>query len=171
VNDPLVSERIQRTVDELDETIREIRSVIFAVESAKRKGSGLRSDLLGVVGDAAPALGFEPTVMFEGAVDALVPEGIADHLLAVTREALSNVARHARATTVRVQLSVTEEIVLEVMDDGRGPFSSGRRGNGLRNMADRAKALGGIAHLEARPDGGSRLEWRIPLHRQAGTDT
>jgi signal transduction histidine kinase len=166
IDDPAVVERVTGAVDALDDTIKEIRSVIFAVANAARTGRGLRSDVLGVAVESTTALGFEPSVAFVGAVDSMVPEGIADHAVAVVREALSNVARHADASHVQVEVEVSEDTVTVVVrDDGRGPLEPSRRaggGTGVRNLGNRAKALGG--ELVLRPlDPGTELVWRVPV--------
>jgi signal transduction histidine kinase len=164
VADPDLVRRIDAAVDELDTTIRQMRAAVFELEASERSGRGLRSDVLGVVRDSVRALGFEPEVSFIGAVDA-VPEGIADHLLAVAREALSNVARHADARRGRIAVSVDERMVsLQVDDDGRGlPAGGAAAGHGLRNLTRRAQALGGGVSLAAGALGGVSLRWWVPL--------
>jgi signal transduction histidine kinase len=111
-------------------------------------------------------LGFEPRVLFEGAVDAGVTPALEAELLATLREALSNVARHARASKVEIEVSVTDELCLRVIDDGIGPPAEGApAGNGLRNMATRSARLGGAFSLRSGTATGSVLEWRVPLSR------
>lgn len=164
VDDELVTRRINEVVDTLDETIREIRSVIFAVASASRAGGGLRSDVLQVARDATTALGFEPSVSFEGPVDSDVSEGIADHALAVVREAVSNVARHAVATHAWVSVAAVDGVVrVVVRDDGGGSPTGRRNGNGLRNLTSRAAALGGRLELRTLEEGGTEVVWEVPL--------
>ncbi|MBK9179099.1 MAG: GAF domain-containing sensor histidine kinase [Acidimicrobiales bacterium] len=161
---PEVVARIRQAIDDLDVTIRDIRSTIFALESGDRRGGGLRADVLALVAESGPAVGREPRVRFAGPVDAAVPDGIADHLVSTLREALTNVAKHAGASEVAVEVEVGDDVVLRVEDDGVGidPLRSGR-GWGLRNMADRARALGGGLVLTEAPNGGTVLEWRVPL--------
>jgi signal transduction histidine kinase len=86
------------------------------------------------------------------------------HLLAVLREALANAARHAAATTVEVVVAVGEEVVLTVRDDGVG-YRPGERRSGVRNMTERAEALGGTLSVGSRADGGTELVWRVPARR------
>jgi len=161
--DPDVAERIARVVDDLDDTIRQLRSVIFDLQDHQR-GSGLRAEMLRVTAEARPALGFKPRIRFEGPVDTL-GRSIAEHVLAVLREALSNVARHAHATTVDVRVvAASREFRLEVSDDGVGVGAEPRGGNGLHNLAERAEGLGGSCTIGRGPAGGAVLEWRIPLH-------
>src|SRR6185437_6097166 len=87
-------ERVRRAVDELDTTIKEIRATIFALQvPAGRDVEGVRASVLAACARAASTVGFEPDVGFTGPVDTLVPTVVADQLLAVLQEALSNVAR------------------------------------------------------------------------------
>jgi signal transduction histidine kinase len=162
-NDEAV-ERVRSVVDELDITIREIRSAIYALQPPSREGSrGLRARLLDITRAASTVLGFSPSIRFDGAVDTRVPEGTADHLVAVLNEALSNVARHAKATRVQVVVEVShDEVSLAVLDDGVGIPETGRR-SGLTNLADRAIALGGTFSAQLAPKGGTALVWRAPL--------
>ncbi|GAA4147343.1 GAF domain-containing sensor histidine kinase [Actinomadura keratinilytica] len=157
-----VAVRVQRAVDDLDDTIRQIRSTIFALQTPPDEES-LRSRLHAVVDAATANLGFAPSVRLDGLLDTAVSESVGEHLLAVAREALSNVARHARATEAKVTVEVgDDDVVLEVEDDGVGIPEGGRR-SGLRNMAERAEGLGGSFQTLARPGGGTRLVWRAPL--------
>jgi two-component system, NarL family, sensor histidine kinase DevS len=155
--------RIETAVDDLDLTVKHIRSAIFGLESSRRSARGLRDRVLSLVRDAEGALGFEPTVLFDGVVDTGVDDEVAAELLATLREALSNVARHARATTVNVSVVAGDNLVLRVVDDGIGPPGPGTpRGHGLKNMATRAERLGGHLELRAGAASGTVLEWSIP---------
>ena len=124
-------------------------------------------------------LGFEPRVVFDGPVDTMVPEAIAADLLATIGEALTNVARHAGATRVDVSLTVEDEVVLTVADDGVGPPAPGTPGGrGLANMAVRAERHGGTLQARRRPDRRHHPHWRAPTQatgpgsgaRQVGGD-
>jgi signal transduction histidine kinase len=161
--DPEHARRLNTVVDELDETIREIRSVIFSLQSDARDAPGVRADVLRILDDHGDALGFEPRVRFEGPVDAMRDE-VAAALLPAVREAVSNVARHAEASALEVSIENAGDFVtLRVVDDGRGvPTTLGAGGNGLRNLTERANRLGGRCLVTARPDGGTSLEWQVP---------
>ncbi|KUN31985.1 histidine kinase [Streptomyces corchorusii] len=165
IEHPEAAERVLRAVDDLDETIKIIRSTIFGLRTRAGAGSGggLRARVVRTVGEAAPVLGLTPSVRMEGLVDTDVPPEIADHVMAVLSEALTNIARHARADRAQVVLTTDgREVCLTVSDDGVGIAPDGRR-SGLRNMAERAAKLGGRLEL-ARPDGGgTTLSWRVPL--------
>lgn len=158
------SERVARAVDDLDETIKIIRSTIFGLRSRdEAAGPGLRARAVRVVGEAAPVLGFAPGVRMEGLLDTHVPKETADHLVAVLSESLTNVARHARAGRAEVVLETDgREVRLTVSDDGVGIPAGGRR-SGLRNMAERAQQLGGELEWTSPAGGGTTLVWRVPV--------
>jgi signal transduction histidine kinase len=158
-----VIERLQHAVDDLDETVREVRSAIFELHTARIPGRSLRQELLGLAGEAARSLGFEPVVRFDGPIDSLTDDDIADHVVAVVREALSNVARHADAATAEVSVTAVDgRLVVLVLDDGRSPGEPSG-GRGLENIVARATKLGGNAALRARGSTGSELIFEVPL--------
>jgi PAS domain S-box-containing protein len=162
-DDAAVNERITRVVADLDDTIRQLRSVIFDLQDRGRAPTGLRARILDVIADARPALGHDPQLRFEGPVDTL-GDAVSDHVLAVLREALSNVGRHADAARTDVFVGASaHELVLEVTDDGHGITDAQSSGHGLRNLEDRAAELGGSFVVGAAPAGGARLTWRVPL--------
>ena len=161
---PEVATRITTAVDDIDVTIREIRHTIFELGSGRGTLVDLRTELGGIVEEHAVVLGFRPTWHTEGPVDSAVPEAVRPHLLAVLREALSNAARHARASSVDVSLAVGDEVVLTVTDDGVG-IPDGVRPSGLRNMADRAASAGGRSEVVPRPGGGTTVRWSVPVER------
>ncbi|MFJ8935074.1 GAF domain-containing protein [Streptomyces sp. NPDC102365] len=158
------SERVVRAVDDLDETIKIIRSTIFGLRA--REGAtapGLRARVVRVVGETAPVLGFTPSLRMEGLVDTQVPKETADHVVAVLSEALTNIARHARATGAAVVLETDgREVRLTVSDNGVGIPAGGRR-SGLRNMAERAGQLGGEMQLGDSDGGGTTVVWWAPV--------
>jgi signal transduction histidine kinase len=111
-----------------------------------------------------PALGFTPRLNTDGPVNSGIRDELRPHLLAVVREALSNVARHAEASRVDVHLAVGTDVVLTVTDDGIGIADNGRR-SGLSNMAERAESFGGSFEARrASPEGGTVAIWRVPTH-------
>ena len=160
-----IGERVQRAVDDLDETIKEIRTSIFALQSpAPHAGEGVRAAVLTAIKAAAAGpLGFEPQVQFVGPVDTLVPANVAEQMLAVIREALSNVARHAGASDVTITVSAdSARVELVVRDNGVG-IADDVMTSGLANLQRRATDLGGEFSV-TRPDGGGTdLRWRVPL--------
>ena len=161
---PAAVARIDAAVEDLDVTVRHIRSAIFGLESSRMSDNeGLRQQVLALVRESAPSLGFEPRVFFDGPIDSSVGASVATEALATLREALSNVARHAGARTVQVDVLAGDELVLRVVDDGIGPPSTPTGGNGVRNMTSRAARLGGTFDLRAGDRSGSVAEWRVPL--------
>jgi signal transduction histidine kinase len=163
ITTPDAAERVSRAVDALDETIREIRSSIFALQSRPDAAlPGLRARVLALADEMTPMLGFPPMLQLGGRLDGVVPDDVAGHLLGALREALSNVARHAGATKVEVSLDAGDEVSLVVADDGSGLRGAGRR-SGLANLEDRAIQLGGSMQLESAPGRGTTLSWRVPL--------
>jgi PAS domain S-box-containing protein len=163
-----VRRRIETTITDLDTTISELRTAIFSLQGAGAAPGGLRGRLLDVLTDAEPGLGFEPRLQFEGPVET-IDDHVAEHLVPTLREALSNVAHHARARHARVTVAVTDEVVLTVTDDGLGVPEQVLGGRGLSNLRDRATALGGEFAIVAEPGGGSRLTWRVPVGPLAGS--
>jgi signal transduction histidine kinase len=156
-----VSDRINQAVEEIDETIRDIRRTIFALEARSRRG--VRVDVFARVDAARELLGFTPELRLEGPIDSTVPEATADHLLSTLHEALSNIAHHANASSVDVSVEAGDELRLRVVDDGVGVPGRIKSGNGLRNMERRALELGGTASVRHGERGGTVVDWRVPL--------
>ncbi|MEV5978623.1 GAF domain-containing protein [Streptomyces sp. NPDC052114] len=166
VTHPQAAERLGRAVDDLDSTIKIIRSTIFGLRAheAMPAGPGLRVRAVRSVEDAVPVLGFTPALRMEGLIDVDVPAAVADDVVAVLGEGLANVGRHARASSVEVALVVRKgRLTVSVADDGIGiGIDEGRR-SGLRNLAERAERLGGELLVRTREEGGTLLEWKVPL--------
>ncbi len=160
--DEPVRGRVDSAIDELDATILDLRTTIFSLQADRGMPGGLRGRLVEVATDAGRSLGFEPRLRFEGPVDNLAGD-LGEQLVPVLREVLSNVARHARATRVRVELSVGEHVRLVVVDDGVGVEGEVYGGAGLANLAERAERLGGELTVGPGDAGGTRVEWRVPL--------
>jgi signal transduction histidine kinase len=163
--------RLSTFIDDIDDTIRAIRQTIFSLQQPPEQETGLRSEALRVVSESASALGFEPELTFEGPLDISVPEKAVPEVLAVLREALSNVARHAKASTASVTLTADPgswRLTLVVEDDGVGPSADDVSGSGTATMAARARRLGGGCRLDRRgPSGGARLSWWASLDEPA----
>ena len=163
VKDPDLAGRIETAVDDLDTTIKQIRTTIFDLDAPAQAG-GLRDRLLTLVAEVRHALPSTPVVVFEGPIEVSVDQASADELVVVLREALSNVARHAEASRIEVTLVADDSTVtLTVEDDGVGPPPEAPdHGNGLRNMASRAERLGGSFELARRAGGGACQRWSVP---------
>jgi signal transduction histidine kinase len=163
IADSTVKARVEQAVDDLDVTVKHIRTAIFELEGTAITRTGPRRQLLDVIDQATESLGFEPRVLIDGPLDTGIDDDLALDVVAVLREALSNVARHARATKVDVEVVVDDDQVrLEVTDDGVGPPAGPASGHGLVNMATRAQRRGGTFELRANTASGSSLEWVVP---------
>jgi signal transduction histidine kinase len=167
---PEVADRVSSAVDALDETIREIRSAIFSLQShGDMKRNGLRAKILEVVEEMTVPLGFAPSLRLVGPLDEDVPGEAGEQLLVALREALSNAARHAGASSVDVTVDCGSDLVLRVRDNGKG-LGAGSRRSGLANLAERASGLGGGLRVgPAEGGGGTDLEWRVAVRRAAGS--
>ncbi|MFF0473998.1 GAF domain-containing sensor histidine kinase [Streptomyces sp. NPDC004284] len=166
VEHPEAVDRLTRAIDDLDATIKIIRSTIFGLrEHEPSEAPKLRNRVVKAVDEAATTLGFAPALRMEGLLDTDVPREVAEEVIAVIGEALTNVARHARARRAEVSVVVEEGVLaVTVSDDGIGIPQGGAR-SGLRNLSERAERLGGTLSVRtgAEPSGGTALEWRIPL--------
>jgi two-component system, NarL family, sensor histidine kinase DevS len=165
---PEVASRITNAVDAMDETIKDIRATIFALQARdSAEGPDLRGDIVVLVEEMTGMLGFAPSLRLGAGLSNQVGPEVGEQVLAALREALSNAARHASASQVDVTVDVAPDgmLAVQVTDDGTGIPAEGRR-SGLRNLARRAEKLGGELRVTpadpgaARP--GTRLEWRVP---------
>jgi len=161
--EPEVAGRIRNTVESIDEVIREIRETIFDLNRPDSDGPHLRQQVRKVAVELADPLGFAPRVGFRGPVEAAVSDELAPELLSVLRESLSNVSRHAKASSVDVVLIAADGCVtLSVADDGVGPPDGPTAGHGLANMVERAARLGGEMTMTRRSPSGTLLQWKVP---------
>jgi signal transduction histidine kinase len=164
IADAEAATRVRSAVEQLDETVRDIRTTIFDLHTSDsaRDGDSLRRRLLDTVTQTAGA-DLRPTVRMSGAIDSLVTGELAADVEAVVREGVSNAVRHARAGAVIVTLDVGEDVVVEVVDNGTGIDRDAPR-SGLRNLEERARRQGGGVSVVCLEDGGTRLRWHAPLH-------
>ncbi|HYZ54881.1 MAG TPA: GAF domain-containing protein [Streptosporangiaceae bacterium] len=162
---PEVAIRVQHAVDAMDETIKDIRAAIYALQSRAEKRPDLREAIAGVVEEMSATPGFAPSLRLGGRLNEQISPEVAEEMLTALREALSNAARHARASRVDVSVDVDTDgcLTVRVTDDGIGIPADGRR-SGLRNLSRRAEKLGGELRLGAAgTDGtGTELVWRAP---------
>ncbi len=163
VNPEVMVGRVNRVIDDLDTTITEIRSAIFQLGDLSL--GGLRSSVLALTTELTPTLGARPRVTISGPVDSTVPQHIADHVLAVLRESLTNASKHAQANSYTVVLRVGDDVHLEVTDNGIGMPAPGARavGMGLVNLSNRAAKLGGSFVIKPVESGGTSVIWSVPL--------
>ena len=167
LGDSGLQERMIGYINELDATIADIRSTIFSLQHEESgETRSLRTELFGVVAETAEILGSDPRVTLVGPLDSMVPDHLRADVLAVVRESLTNVAKHAHAS--RVSLTVTGDpranlLRVQVDDNGVGIGEIRGRGHGLRNAGVRAGYAGGHAEAVRRPEGGTRFVWQVPL--------
>ncbi|AEH08826.1 MULTISPECIES: sensor histidine kinase [Protofrankia] len=168
-------DRLTSYIDDLDETIGQIRTTIFQLRRRGRDNvPSLRGQILDIVDDATVSLGFAPHLRFEGALDSSVCNIVGEHLVAVLREALSNVARHASATQVYVTVWSTDgQVRLDVIDNGVGGVNPEGRdsSSGLANMRSRAEELGGRFIVFSPAAAGTRLSWSARTRALDTADT
>ena len=160
---PTVGKDIEPLVEETDKIIRELRSVILAI-GGDQHVDGLRAGVVSLINDSRRSLGFLPDLDVRGPVDTAIPEHIGAEVLAVLREALSNVARHAGATSAGVALVYEDSaLTLKVVDNGTGIAPDAAPGDGTRNLRARAARLDGTASISSGPNGGTVVTWRVPV--------
>jgi signal transduction histidine kinase len=166
---PEVTDRVNRAVDAMDETIREIRSAIFALQAPPQvSAAGTRERVAALLREMAEPLGFAPSLSLVGDLsEQVVPAATAEQLLAALREGLSNAARHAGAGRVEVTVAAGETLVLMVRDNGAGMQGTTRR-SGLASLAERATQLGGTLSIGPAGDSGTELRWQVPLAGATG---
>lgn len=173
-SDRQLAVRLGAAVDGLDATISQIRATIFALQPPDLADDGthtveaarLYELVANVVDESARVLGFMPDLLVPGDPERAVPRDIATHMLGIVREALTNVARHAAASSVIVEIEIGDDFVVRVSDNGVGlPADLPAAGHGLRNMRERARAVGGRFAAGAGPDGGTVIEWGVDPER------
>ncbi|WP_051639907.1 GAF domain-containing sensor histidine kinase [Cellulomonas sp. URHE0023] len=162
VDRPDVARRLGGAVDDLDETIKDVRTTIFRLGARGGATTGLRHSVDAEVVRSRQALGFLPRLRIEG-VTATVPDNVSADAVAVVREALANMARHARAREGVVRLFIGADLLIEVQDDGVGVPPHVSRRSGLANLEERARRRGGSMTVEPVDDGGTLLTWTVPL--------
>lgn len=163
VPDPAAQKRIEQAVEDLDTTIREIRTAIFDLHSSE-DDTGLRRRLLDTAAEAASGSAISPSVRISGPIDTVVPVEVGTHAVAVVREAISNAVRHGHAGAVTLTVDAGDDLVVDVLDDGVGIPADVAR-SGLHNLEDRARACGGRLSVCRVEPSGTRLTWRVPLSR------
>ncbi|MGZ3144119.1 GAF domain-containing protein [Lentzea chajnantorensis] len=164
ITEPEVAARLRTAVEQLDETVREIRTSIFDLHSTDN--TSLRRRLLDLVAGLTESTHLSPAVRMSGTVDNSVPPELAEHVEAVVREAVTNAVRHAEATELTVLVDAGDDVVITVQDNGIGIAPDVAR-SGLRNLAHRAAQFGGTFAVRAADGGGARVVWRVPLDRSS----
>jgi signal transduction histidine kinase len=162
-----VADRIRNAVDAMDDTIKDIRATIYALQARVHADEPhLRGDIVSLVDEMTEALGFAPELRLGAGLDSKATAELSEQVLAVLREALSNAARHAHASRVDVTVDTDDAgmVNVRVRDNGIGIGDGApRRRSGVANMAGRAEKLGGTFRLSPAEDGGTEVEWRVPV--------
>lgn len=159
---PEVADRLNRTLDDLQTIIEEIRTTIFALRSPAAVAGDFRHRIQRVIAELTENRDLVTTVRMDGPMTAVGAE-LAEHAEAVTAEAVSNAVRHSGASRLTVQIGVADMFTLDVIDNGRGIASGNTRRSGLANMTRRAEQLGGSCEISSPPGGGTRVHWTAPL--------
>jgi signal transduction histidine kinase len=129
-------------------------------------GRSIRQELIGLCSESSRVLGFEPVIRFDGPIDAAVDDSLADELLAVLREALTNVSKHAKASSAEVSVEARDSMLTaRVTDNGVGYRGDSATGRGVVNLRVRATRLDGDFEIAEMSSGGTMLTWRVPLKR------
>lgn len=162
---PAAEPALSEQVDAIDAAIGEIRTAVFTLTSRSRTATGTaRHRILDVVSEMSDTLGSTPQLTFRGPVDLMLTGALVDDVLAVVRECLANVVRHASADSTAVNIAVEDgSVKVEVTDDGVGVSTATARRSGTGNLADRARCRGGAFTLLAGERNGTRAVWRAPV--------
>lgn len=159
---PEHQQRISRAVDDIDTTIHDLRAAIFELQQAA-ESSSLRGDVQALVAEYAEPLGFRPQLICTGPIDTVVPASVRPQILAAIRESLSNVVRHAQASAATVEVTVNSaQVIARISDDGIG-IALRKRNSGLRNLTERAQALGGTVQIRDNEPHGTVVELSAPI--------
>jgi signal transduction histidine kinase len=159
IGSPELRARLVGCVDALDATIRHIRATIFQLQHDQAMKAPLRGRLLQVVEEENAALGSAVEVAFSGPADDSVPAHLAEDVVAVVREALSNAARHAHADQVRMSVTLAGGLLeVRVEDDGIG-LDNPTRSSGLTNLRQRAERHHGSFDITSSAQHGTTLRW------------
>ena len=162
VRSPEVSDRLNRTLDDLQTIIEEIRTTIFQLKSPLENDGGFRYRIQRVVADLTENRDIVTTVRMHGPTTAIGGE-LAEHAEAVTAEAVSNAVRHSVASRLTVEVSVADMLTVDIVDNGCGMPVDNPRRSGLANMSYRAEQVGGRCEITSPPEGGTRVRWTAPL--------
>jgi len=159
---PQIAERLTRTIDDLQSTIDEIRSTIFGLQHSGASTVDLRHRIQRLVAGLTDGRNIITTLRMSGPMT-VVDATLADHAEAVATEAISNTLRHSSAARLTVEISVGDELLIEITDNGQGIPADNERQSGLANLRRRARQVGGWCDISSPPEGGVRVRWSAPL--------
>jgi signal transduction histidine kinase len=158
---PEVAARITDHMNQLQQIIIDIRSAIYDLSPDPAGVAPLRASLHTVMTELTADAPLSTTVRMSGQLDRVPPQ-IARHAEAVVREAVSNAVRHARAAELVITITVGDDLVIDVRDDGVGIPDTVTR-SGLNNMQVRAQQVGGTCTITRADGGGTRVTWTAPV--------
>ncbi len=158
---PEIQRRLSDAVEDVQSIVAEIRTAIFDLHGGLQGTTQLRKRLHEIIAEITAESGLQSTVRVSGPLGVVSAE-LAEHAEAVVREAVSNAVRHARANTVTITISVGDDLVIDVTDDGKGmPLTVSR--SGLHNLATRAEEASGAFRVQTAEAGGTKLVWSAPV--------
>lgn len=172
VSDSSVTNRLVTAVDDLDATVREVRAAIFELHTARLPGRSVRQELMQLCAESARALGFEPVIRFDGLIDSAIDDALANEVFAVVREGLTNVAKHAHASSARVTVEARAgSLKVRIVDNGIGYTGGRAAGRGVENLQVRAALRGGTSQITRIGDSSTEMIWQVPLPTAATATT
>jgi len=161
--DAAVSDRLQQMIEDLDGTVRDIRTTIFELQRPRIPGRSLRQEVIDLVDELEGHATVDISIRFGGLVDLGVPEVVADHLVAVVRESVTNAIRHSDCSQITIDITANDRLDVRISDNGKGINLEAQQGNGLHNIRSRAVELGGECAITLNDSGGTLVEWCVPL--------
>ncbi len=161
--DPRSSERLQQMIEDLDDTVRSIRTTIFELQRPRIPGRSLRQEILDLVEEIEGHAAIDIAIRFDGPIDLGVPDALADHLIAVVRESVTNAVRHSECSRISLDISVNDVLEARIGDNGVGFDATAPRGHGITNLEGRARELGGQCTISRGEPTGTVLVWKVPI--------
>lgn len=159
---PQIASRLNRTIDDLQSTINQIRAAVFKLEPSAGWDVGFRQRVQDAVADLTENRDIATILHISGSTT-VVSDELADHAEAVLKEAVSNAIRHSGATSLTIEVAVADALVLDILDNGSGIAAGNIRRSGLANMQRRARQAHGTCDIETPPGGGTHVRWTAPL--------
>lgn len=159
---PQIASRLNRTIDDLQSTINQIRAAVFKLEPSAGWDVGFRQRVQDAVADLTENRDIATILRISGSTT-VVSDELADHAEAVLKEAVSNAIRHSGATSLTIEVAVADALVLDILDNGSGIAAGNIRRSGLANMQRRARQAHGTCDIETPPGGGTHVRWTAPL--------
>ena len=168
--------RLEKAINDLNQVIKDIRNYIFDLRPRALESTNLTDALSTLVRELRVNSLVEANLVVDGGreLSSVLTEDQVTNLFHIAQEALSNVQKHARASSVEARLTTQNGVLrLAISDNGVG-FAPGRDTEpghrGLRNMAERAQSLGGRLSLESAPGKGTSVVVEVPIGSREGNN-